>query len=283
MRIAIDNARMHSAANQVSHQLSSTICTGDDQFGIEPFLEATGRIGTQSQSNRGTAHIGCIEVCRLQQHRRRLVIDLADSSAHYTGNSRWPFWIGNEQHISRQLALYIVERCKLLALLSTTHDDVMLAYQIIVERVQRLTKLQHDIVGNVNDIVDGAHTCRQESPPHPTWGWTNLDVTDDTRSVTRTQVRVFDCDLGHLCRRCAMYMQNWLRSTHFLPRQRRYLPRNTNHRRQVPAMRLDRELHHHLAQHIDQLLSNLSLRVQNVDARMIVSQSKLTRRTEHPL
>src|SRR5690348_4319185 len=223
MRIAIHNARMYSAANQVSHQLCSTICTSDDQFGIESFLEATRCIGTQSQSNRGTAHIGCVEVCRLQQHRRRLVIDLANSSTHYTGNSRWPFWVSDEQHISRQLTLHIVERRELLTLVSTAHDDVMLAYQIVVECVQRLTKLQHDIVGNINNSIDGAHTCCQESPPHPTWGWTNLDIADDTCPVTWTQVRVLDRDLSHLCRRYAMYMQGWLGSTGFLSCQCRYL------------------------------------------------------------
>src|SRR5713226_8111071 len=96
-----------------------------------------------------------------------MLVDFADCSTHNTGNGGWPLWVGNQQHVGGELALYAIEGRHFLARMGTAHDDMLLAYKIIVEAMKWLTELQHHIVGDIYDVVDWPHTRCKESPPHP--------------------------------------------------------------------------------------------------------------------
>ena len=63
-----------------------------------------------------------------------------------------------------------------------------------VERVQRLPKLEHDVVRHVDDVVDGARTGGGHLLGEPLRRGADLHVADDARGVARAESRVFDLD-----------------------------------------------------------------------------------------
>ena len=197
-RITIDDAGMNGPASVFRHQLHCSISAGNGQFGVQAFLEAAGCIGTQSKFYRGTPHTRSLEICRFQQHGGRVVIDFADCAAHDTGNGDWTLWISDKQHIGLQFAFYAIEGDYLLTRPGTAHNNMMMTHQIVVKTVQRLAELQHDVVGDIDDVIDRSHACRQQSPPHPFKRRTDLDVADNTGTVARAEIGVLYRHLYHL-------------------------------------------------------------------------------------
>ena len=59
-----------------------------------------------------------------------------------------------------------------------------------------LAVFQHDIVGDVHDIVNGTDTGSAQPLPHPDGAGANFDVLHQTTSVTRAQVGFFDDDVS---------------------------------------------------------------------------------------
>ena len=53
-----------------------------------------------------------------------------------------------------------------------------------------LTVLQHDIVGDIHDVVNGTDTHRAKPLPHPLGRGGNFDITDHTGRVPGAQLRV---------------------------------------------------------------------------------------------
>ena len=62
--------------------------------------------------------------------------------------------------------------------------------------MEGLAGLKHDVVGDVDDIVDGANTARFQAKPHPDRRRTHLHFIDHSGRVTRTKTGISDRD-GH--------------------------------------------------------------------------------------
>jgi len=65
----------------------------------------------------------------------------------------------------------------------------------IVKGVQRLAPLEHDIIGNVDDVVDGPHPRQEQTTLHPLRGGANRHAGDEGCAIARTQVGIGDLDL----------------------------------------------------------------------------------------
>ena len=161
--------------------------------------------------------------------------------------------------------------------MGAAHNDMLLAHQVIVETVQWLTELQHDVVGNIDDVVDRTHTSRQQSPPHPFRRRSDLHATDNTRAVAWTEIGVFYRHLDHLCCRFPLLVQDRLWDMQFLLSQRRHFPCNTDDRREIAPVGFNGEFEHNLAQNIHKSLSNGCLGIKDVDARMVIANFQLAR------
>ena len=61
--------------------------------------------------------------------------------------------------------------------------------------MEGLPKLQHHIVGNVNNVIDGAHSALSQALLHPKWRRPNLDVLDPKCSVACTKIWVIDLQI----------------------------------------------------------------------------------------
>ena len=106
--------------------------------------------------------------------------------------------IADAEHARRQLALVAVERLNGLALARGAYDDVAAFDAAEVKSVHRLTVLEHDVVGNINDVVDRAHAAVAQSLAHPARGRRNLDVFHHARGVARAEVAVLDVNVDDL-------------------------------------------------------------------------------------
>ena len=71
----------------------------------------------------------------------------------------------------------------------------MLSSQCVcVKGMERLAKLQHDVVGGVCDIVDRSDAKRLQPGLQPIGRWSDLHTFDVTATITRTEIRVGDGD-----------------------------------------------------------------------------------------
>ena len=68
------------------------------------------------------------------------------------------------------------------------HRDGAAVEAGVVKGVHRLTVLEHDVVGDIDDVVDGAHARRAQAHPQPQRRGPDLHVFDHARGVARAEV-----------------------------------------------------------------------------------------------
>ena len=74
------------------------------------------------------------------------------------------------------------------AVFCPAYPDLSLVDGSQVKGVHGLAVFQHDVVGNVHDVVDGAHAHGAQPLPHPLGGGDNLHVADHPGGVAGAQV-----------------------------------------------------------------------------------------------
>ena len=106
--------------------------------------------------------------------------------------------VADAEHIRRELALVAVERLDGLALMRGAHDDVAALDAAEVERVHRLAVFEHDVVRDIDDIVDRAHAARAQALAHPARGRRDPDIFHHARGVARAEVAVLNVNVDKL-------------------------------------------------------------------------------------
>lgn len=97
--------------------------------------------------------------------------------------------VGDNEGVGTQADFLTVEQHQLFVFLGHAHADATVDFGEI-EGVQRLTQLQHHIVGDVDRGVDAAHVGATQALDHPQRGRLGqVDVTDHTPQVTWAGVR----------------------------------------------------------------------------------------------
>ena len=125
---------------------------------------------------------------------RRPLGDFAVLAAHDAGERDRPGGVGDHQHVRRQLGLLAVDGHQLLAGPGPADDDPPAFEPVEVERVQRLARLEHDVVGDVHDVVDRPQPDRLQAALHPVGAGADLHAADDAGRVVRAEVGGFDRD-----------------------------------------------------------------------------------------
>ena len=90
--------------------------------------------------------------------------------------------------------VYAVKGLDGLAVTGAADNDAAVGQALVVECVHRLAVLEHDVVGDINDIVDRADAAGVQTLAHPSRGRLDLDVLDNAGGVARAQVGVLDLD-----------------------------------------------------------------------------------------
>ena len=186
----VNNAFHNFANTQQFNQLACALYCGQGVFYVQTLFEACGCVGAHTQSGSSTTGGGAVEVCGFEQNHCGVANDFGIFTALDACNSNGLVFVSNYQHVGSQFSGYTFDGGQSFAFLCTTYDDVTAVNAAEVECVHGLTQFQHNIVGNVNDVVDGAHACCAQTFTHPQRRGANLNVLYQTSSVAGAQVCV---------------------------------------------------------------------------------------------
>ena len=184
----VDDAVHDLARAQPLHQLTGTVHGGQGVQGIQPLFKLGGSLGTHTQGKSALADAGAVEVGRLKDHVHGVVGDLAVLAAHDARQAHGPGIVGDDQVVGGELPDLAVQGGELLALFGQADDDLTALHIAVVEGVHGLAILQHNVVGNVHDVVDGAHAHAAQPLPHPLGGGGDLHVAHHAGGVAGAQV-----------------------------------------------------------------------------------------------
>ena len=132
-----------------------------------------------------------------------------------------------------------------------------------------LAVLQHDVVGDVHQVVDGAHTGVADPLPHPGRRRGDLHVLHHPGGVAGAEGRIFDGDLRHVRDIAAgLGLHHRLMELQLLAEGDRHFPRQTDHAQAVRPVGGDLILHHMVvpAQELCHIVAGLAVLVEDQDA-----------------
>ncbi len=107
-------------------------------------------------------------------------VDFGFRSAHHTGQSDGSGPIGNDEIPGHQKASLPIQGKDRFTGVRFADDDGIGPQFSEIEGMKGLTIFQHDIVGDVHDIVDRTDSGRNQSGLHPHRTFTDPDPTDDS-------------------------------------------------------------------------------------------------------
>ncbi len=100
--------------------------------------------------------------------------------------------ITDKQHILLQLMLLAVQGYERFIRLSPTYHNAVAVQAVVVEGVQGLAQFQHNIVGNVYDVVDGPNALSLQSLSQPKRRRLDGNILNHPGGIARAEVRVLD-------------------------------------------------------------------------------------------
>ena len=186
----INDAVQHFTGAQQFYQLTGTVHGGQGVHGVQALFKLGAGLGAHAQSQGGLANGGTVEVGGFKDHIHGVVHDFAVLTTHDAGQTHSPLVVGNDQHGGIELADIAVQGGQFLAVLGPADNDLAALDVAIIKGVHGLAVLQHDIVGDIHDIVDGTDAHGTEPLPHPFGGGGDLDIADHTGRVPGAQFRV---------------------------------------------------------------------------------------------
>ena len=151
-------------------------------------LKFAGCLGTHAQSQSSLADGGAVEVGGFKDHHGGVVPDFAVQSAHDACQADGLILIGNDQHTGLQGPLGALQGGHGLALPGFPNHDLAGGDIAVVKGVHRLAVFQHDIIGNVHDVVDGPDAVGTQTLPHPLGRGADLHVGDHPGGVAVAQI-----------------------------------------------------------------------------------------------
>ena len=184
----VDDAVHHLAGSQQLHQLAGPLDGGEGVHGIQALFELGAGLGAHAQGQGTLADAGAVEAGGLEHHVGGVGDDLAVLAAHDARKAHGPGLVGDDQVVGIELAHLAVQGGQLLALLRPADDDSAALHIAVVEGVHGLAVLQHDVVGDIHDVVDGTHAHGAQPLPHPLGGGGDLHVAYHPGGVPGHQV-----------------------------------------------------------------------------------------------
>src|SRR5262249_33965118 len=152
--IDIDHARGHRAAGQGGEPCRGVVGHGTGDVWIDAALEPAHRLAVHAQRFGRAAHVHRVEVGHFQKDVGGAVLHFGLRAAHHAGQGHAAVAIGDQQVLAVHRTIDAVQGGQLLALSRPTDDDFAAAQLVVVEGVDRVAPLQHDEVGDVDDVVD---------------------------------------------------------------------------------------------------------------------------------
>ena len=186
--VNVNQTVYHVTCAQHFNQLACAHQTRQAVFGVKTLFKACGGFGSHAVLLCGHARVGTGEASGLEYHSHGVVLNLAVQATHNACKCASLVLVCDNQHGGIQGVADIVKRYEYLTVACAAYVDCLALDLLVIKRVHGLTVLQHDVVGNVNDIVDGAHTCSAQTSAHPYGRGRDLDVLDYLCSVAIAKI-----------------------------------------------------------------------------------------------
>ena len=192
--VNVDNAIDNLTCTQLLHQLTRTVYGIEGHARVKTLLKAAGGLGTHAERLRGDTNGSAVEVCGLENDGLGVVYDLGVCTAHNACNSNRLVVVADGEHLVAQVVVHAVQSLDGLAVAGTADNDAAVRQALVVECVHRLAVLEHNVVGNINNVVDRTNAAGVQTLTHPRRRRLDLDILDNAGGVARAQVGVLDLD-----------------------------------------------------------------------------------------
>ena len=158
----------------------------------------------------------------------------------------------------------------------------MVAHGVVVEGVDGLAQLEHHVVGDVHQIVDGAHAGGRQPFLHPGGGRSDLDVLDEREGETAAEVRVGDLDRGAPLDPGTRPRRGDVRRGQRSAGERRHLARHPEDGQRIRPVRGEVEHVDPVSEHVPERRPRRPGGVENQDPLVFGREAQLRFGTHHP-
>ena len=254
-------------------------------------FKLAGGLGPHTQRQSGLADGGAVEVGGLKYHHGGIVPDLAVQAAHDAGQANGLILVGNHQHTGLQGSLGTLQGGHGFARLGLPDHDLAGGDIPVVKGMHGLAVLQHDIVGNIHNVVDGPDAVGTEPLAHPLGAGADLHVGHHPGGVTVAQLLRRDLYVQMLEDGAGIgAMDHRIMMAHMLAEGGGSLPGQTDDGIAVRPIVGDLEIHHGIVVADDQVdvVAGLSrIRLQDPDAvgvdpgQIVLGQAQLGKGAQH--
>jgi len=177
-------------AAEFGHQSGRHPGSGQRQRRIDATREASGRLRRQLVPTESASNGHRVETRRLKDNVAGGRCQLGGLPAHHAGQADRPSVIGDQQVVGRQLPVDIIEGGQSLSLRGLPDHDRP-PKPVTVVGVQRLPRLQHHVIGDVNFKADRTHPGSHQPSRHPSGrGGVRVDIVDRQRNEDRAVLRL---------------------------------------------------------------------------------------------
>ena len=155
---------------------------------VDASLETEAGICLESVTTGTLADPGRVEVSTLEEHILRSLIRTTTLSAKHTGDTHGLLRIADGQILVAQLVLLTVEGHERRAFRQGLHHHFVALHHVCIKAMQWLTICHHDVVGDIDDVVDRTLTNRRQSVLQPFRTFLHLTVLHRHSAVTGTSL-----------------------------------------------------------------------------------------------
>ena len=205
----VHHAVDHLAAAKLFHELAGALDRAERVHHVKTLFIAGGGVGAHTETHCRAADADAVEVGGFKEHHRRVADDLAVRAAHDAGDAHGLALVADAEHGGRETAVVAVESLNDLALARGADDDPAALHAAEVERVHRLTVFEHDVVGDIDDVVDRAHAAVAQPFAHPGGGRCDPDVFDHACGIAWAKVAVLDLNVHKIGNAAAAALDLW--------------------------------------------------------------------------
>ena len=247
----------------------------------DALLEPERGLAAQPELGGRAADGAGMKVGNLEEDCAGRLGDLAIASPHDAGDRHGPFPVADHEHVGVEVALDLIEGCEGLAGTRPSGADLGAAHEVVVEGVERLTRLEHDVVGDVDDVVDGAHAGADEALLHPRGRRPQLDPLDDAGGEAPAEIGGFDRDGDEVAGLLPGLGVRAIRFAQGPAGDGRHLAGEAEHAEQVGAVGPGGDIEDDVADGIDEGCADGGVPGQHEDALVVVAQAELLLAEDH--
>ena len=137
-----------------------------------------------------------MEVSTLQYYIFCCFVSSTTLSTEDTSNTHRVFLIANCEVVLTKYMLFTIQSNELLSLVFILNDDMMTLNHVCIKTVHRLTVSHHDIVSDINDIIDWTQTDNIQFVFQPLWTFLYLTISNTQTSITTASISVLNCHIN---------------------------------------------------------------------------------------